>query len=148
MADIDLTQAEADSLIAMEKHRVSDDILDFPGPGQRLIVSLQSPDRRESFFLDVARSTVKLTKGTFQHRTRQVIILLRLDIDGAPHRNPDGAEIPCPHLHIYREGYGDKWAVAAPLDLVPTNGVLYSVLAHFMGRCNITQQPVVQEGLF
>ena len=41
---------------------------------------------------------------------------MRLDLDGPPHRNPDEAEIPCPHLHIYSEGFGDKWAMAAPAD--------------------------------
>ena len=30
MADLNLTQAEADTLIAMEKHRVNDDPSDFP----------------------------------------------------------------------------------------------------------------------
>jgi hypothetical protein len=40
MADIDLTQAEADNLIGMEKHRISEDNLDFPGPGERLGVFL------------------------------------------------------------------------------------------------------------
>jgi hypothetical protein len=33
---------------------------------------------------------------------------MRLDLDGPPHRNPDDQEIPCPHLHIYRAGYGDS----------------------------------------
>jgi hypothetical protein len=105
MADIDLSQSEADGLIAMEKHRTNEDLLTFPGPGERLDIPLQSPDRREAFFVDVTRSTLKLTKGTYQNRGRQVVVLLRLDIDGAPHRNPDGEEIPCPHLHIYREGF-------------------------------------------
>ena len=33
-------------------------------------------------------------------------------IDAAPyHINPDGTELrDTPHMHIYREGYGDKWA--------------------------------------
>lgn len=148
MAEIDLSQSEADGLIAMEKHRLTDDILSFPGPGQRLVIPLRSPDHRELFSLDVVRSSIKLTKGMFQNRARQVIILLRLDVDGAPHRNPDGAEIPCPLLHVYREGYGDKWAVPAPLSLQPNDGKLYSVLAQFMQHCNVTQQPTVQEGLF
>ena len=28
----------------------------------------------------------------------------------APHPNPHGTEIPCPHIHIYREDYDDKCA--------------------------------------
>jgi len=147
VADIDLTQLEADNLIAMEKHRITDDDWNFPNPGDRLTIPLQSADRRESFTLDVTRGAVKLTKGTFQNRARQAIVLLRLDIEGAPHRNPDGVDIPCPHLHIYKEGYGDKWAITAQ-DLVSNDGSLFSSLTLFMERCNITQPPRVHGGLF
>ena len=34
MADINLTQAEADALIAMEKHRANEDLVDFPWKGR------------------------------------------------------------------------------------------------------------------
>ena len=65
---------------------------------------------------DVTRAQIKLTKATYQNRARQAIILMRLDLDGPPHRNPDETEIPRPHLHIYREGFGDKWAIAEPVE--------------------------------
>jgi hypothetical protein len=45
---------------------------------------------------------------------------MRLDLDGPPHRNPDDEEIPWPHLHVYREGYGDKWASPARLKNIRT----------------------------
>jgi hypothetical protein len=44
MADMNLTQAEADALIAMEKHRINEERSDFPMGGQSLILPLQSPD--------------------------------------------------------------------------------------------------------
>src|SRR6185437_186560 len=102
MADANITQAEADSLIAMEKHRLDDQAWLFPAPGERIAVPLISHDKRENFTLDVTRSQIRLTKATYQNRARQTIILMRLDIDGPPHRNPDESEVPCPHLHIYR----------------------------------------------
>jgi hypothetical protein len=40
MADIDLSQAEADALIAMDKQRVDDKQWLFPGPGSRLAIPL------------------------------------------------------------------------------------------------------------
>ena len=43
---------------------------------------LLSPDKRESFFLDITRSQIKLTKGTYQNRARSVAILARLDFGG------------------------------------------------------------------
>ncbi|MBV9499496.1 MAG: hypothetical protein JO138_08980 [Acidobacteriaceae bacterium] len=102
MADINISQAEADALISMEKQRVDDKQWFFPEPGSRLAIPLTSPDKRENFMLDVTRGQIKLTKATYQNRARQAIVLMRLDLDGRPHRNPDDQEIPCPHLHIYR----------------------------------------------
>ncbi len=148
MTDIDIAQAEADALIAMEKHRVDDTQWEFPGPGTRLAIPLNSADKRESFILDVTRARLKLTKATYQNRARQAIILLRLDLDGPPHRNPDDQEVPCPHLHIYREGFGDKWAVPAPPTEYPDTTNLFSTFEAFMKRCNITIPPDIQLGLF
>lgn len=147
MADLGLTQAEADALIAMEKHRIDEKIWPFAA-GARLSIPLTSADRRENFTLDVNRFQIKITKATYQNRVRQSVILMRLDIDGPPHRNPDGEEVPCPHLHRYREGYGDKWAVQAPIDRYPDTGDLLGTLEAFMRDCNITAPPSLQPELF
>lgn len=148
MAEINITQDEADKLMAMEKKAVDQQEWLFPGPAERIIVPLTSTDKRESFMLDVTRYQIKLTKVTFQNRARVAIILYRLDVDGAPHRNPDGQEIPCPHLHIYREGYGDKWALPASAATFPDTSDLFSTLDAFMQHCNITEPPKIQKGLF
>ena len=73
---------------------------------------------------------------------------MRLDLDGPMHRNPDGEEIPCPHLHIYREGYGDKWAIAASVVTYPNTLDLFSTFEAFMQECNITVPLKIQKGLF
>jgi len=117
-------------------------------PGESLNIPLTSTDKRENFYLDVTRGRIKLTKATFQNRGRQAIILMRLDLDGPPHRNPDGEEIPCPHLHKYREGYGDKWASPAPAELFPMTLDLFATFEVFIRQCNITKLPVIQKGLF
>jgi len=148
MADIDIPQAEADALIVMEKHCVETKTWLFPEPGGRLSVELASPDKRENFILDITRAQIKLTKATYQNRARQAIILMRLDLDGPPHRNPDDQEIPCPHLHVYREGYADKWAVPAPFDRYPDVQDLFSTFEAFMRHCNITEPPQIDRGLF
>ena len=147
MADIDIPQVEADALMTMEKHSVDDQDWLFPRPGDHLSVPLLSVDKREQFMLDINRGQIKLTKGTFQNRARQAIILMRLDLDGPPHRNPDGEEVPCPHLHIYREGYGDKWATPAPNRYSNTLDLRLTLDA-FMDHCNITIRPNIQMGLF
>jgi hypothetical protein len=148
MADINITQAEADALIAMEKQCIDDKKWLFPVPGDRIAIPLASLDKRENFMLDVTRSQMKLTKATYQNRARQVLILMRLDLEGAPHRNPDDTEVPCPHLHIYREGYGDKWAVPAPTAIYAAPGNLFLTFQAFMKQCNIATPPDVQMGLF
>jgi hypothetical protein len=148
MTDIDISQVEADALIAMEKHRIDDREWLFSAPGERLAIPLTSIDKREQFMLDVSRGQIKLTKATFQNRARQAIILMRLDLNGPPHRNPDGVEVPCPHLHLYREGYGDKWAIPAEPARYSNTSDLFSTLDVFMGECNITNRPNIQKGLF
>ncbi len=147
MAEINLPQAEADQLIALEKKRKDDSEWSFE-VGKRVAIPLTSMDGRVDFWLDISRAQIKLTKATFQNRARQVVILMRLDLDGPPHRNPDGVEIPCPHLHIYREGYGDKWAWPAPLERYPNPSDMMAALDAFMRDCNITEQPFFQLGLF
>ena len=148
MAEINLTQAEADTLIAMEKHRTDDQQWDYPGLGGSICIPLVSADKREGFLLDVSRGRIDLLKGTYQNRARQVVVLVRLDFGGSPHRNPDGEEIPCPHLHIYREEYGDRWAVLVPPDKFPNMVDLWQVLEDFIRYCNITQPPLINKGLF
>jgi len=148
MADINLTQGEADALIAMEKHRTTEDRSDFPMGGDSLVLPLQSPDKREQFLLDLSRGRIDLQKVKMQNRGRQVVVLVRLDLGGAPHRNPDGEEIATPHLHVYREGYGDKWAMPVPADRFQDTSDVWTTLPDFLQYCNITQPPHIERGLF
>jgi hypothetical protein len=148
MADIDLNQAEADALIAMPKSRLNDDEWDYPGTGGAITVPLISDDKREAFLLDISRGRIDLLKGKYQNRGRQVVILVRLDFGGPPHRNPDDTEISGSHLHRYREGYGDKWAFTVPPGKFPDLGDLWQTLADFMKYCNVIQPPRIRKGPF
>jgi hypothetical protein len=148
MAEINLTQAEADALIAMEKHRASEEWSDFPMRGESVALPLQSANKREQFLLDLSRGRIDLLKVKMQNRGRQVVVLVRLDLGGAPHRNPDGEEVPTPHLHVYREGYGDKWAVPVPADRFRNPLDAWTTLEDFMRYGNITQPPHIDRGLF
>lgn len=148
MAEINLTQAEADALIAMEKHRANDERVDFPMGGQSVVLPLQSANRREQFLLDLSRGRIDLLKVKMQNRGRQVVVLVRLDLGGAPHRNPDDTEIAAPHLHVYREGYGDKWAIAVPAERFRNVADVWTTLEDFLRYCNVTQPPQIERGLF
>lgn len=141
MQEINFPQSEADVLIAMEKHKVDEQLYTFPLVGGSVMVPLTSPDKHENFLLDVSRGRIDLLKGTCQNRARQVILLVRLDFGGQPHRNPDDIEVPSPHLHIYREGFGDKWAQPIPLGVFANIDDFRQTLEDFMTYCNITRKP-------
>ncbi|SRR5579883_187385 len=148
MAEIHLSQAEADALLAMEKHRVDERVWNYGGLAGSMNIPLVSANRREQFSLDIYRGRINLQKGTYQNRARQAVILARLDFGGAPHRNPDGTELPCPHLHLYRQGYGDRWATPPPLNRFTPEAEPWILLQEFMSFCNVTQPPNLERGLF
>jgi hypothetical protein len=148
MAEIDLTQDDAEALISMRKIRADDEERVFPLVQPSEVIPIVSEDRRETFLLDIQTGRINLSKVTFQTRGRQVVVLVRLDIAGPPHRNPDGQEVPCPHLHVYREGYGDKWAQHAPIDRFTRLDDSWQTLHDFMSFCSIIVPPVFRKGLF
>jgi hypothetical protein len=141
-----LTQAEADNLIAMEKAFVNRVTITLP-PGTDATHELVSDDGREQFLLDVWRGTIRISKLKFQNRARKVIVLVRLDLGGAPHTNPDGQRLGGTHLHVYREGHEDRWAW--PLDPTQfTNPADFrQALDDFCRFCNIQDVPRFQGGL-
>ncbi len=98
-----LTQTEADQFMQMVKHFVRAPASITIPPGVDETYELASPDDRESFLLDIWRGTLRLTKLRFQNRVRTAIVLVRLDVDGAPHTNPDGQELSGTHLHLFKE---------------------------------------------
>ena len=117
----ELTQEEADNLLAQHKKYIRHEPVFWPNPGAKVTVDLLSLDEREAFLLDVSRASIKLERLVLQLRARLVtVVLVRLDLNGAGHRNPDDAELPCPHIHLYREGYHDKWAFHVPSDIFQT----------------------------
>jgi len=139
-----LTQAEAEQLIQMAKHFVNaPDSVSIP-PGADDTYELSGSNEREKFLLDVWRGTLRLTKFKFQDRARTVVVLVRLDVDGAPHTNPDGQRLSGTHLHIFREGFDDRWAY-------PVDSTLFTLLSdpgktfhEFCALCKIESPPPVQ----
>ena len=146
MTDDDLTQAEANALIAMEKHAADEVVRDYPQPGRAITAPLVSADGREHFLLDVTCGQIRL-KVSHQTRYRKTIILVRLDLRGARHRNPDGREIDTPHIHLYREGYDHKWAQPLPDGHFVDLDDLFRTLQDFMEYCNITNPPTIKPRL-
>lgn len=141
-----LTQNEADRLIALPKLLADKSTLQFPRAGDALQLDAKSEDGREAFLIDANRKgRIRLKKCTYQERYAVIEILLRLDIGGPPHENPDGTIVACPHLHTYREGYGDKWADPTNPGLVSNPTDLALVLHDFLSKlCNVRNVPQIQ----
>lgn len=143
----ELTQSEADSLLAMEKHADTSRPYIYPLMGGSLSVPLTSVDQRERFFLDAYRGRIELRKMTHQNRARSIVVLARLDLGATIHTNPDGVRIVGDHIHLYREGYGAKWAFPVPEQLRGLPDPL-SIFEAFMTFCNVTVPPTLQGGAF
>jgi len=147
MSNTDLTQLEADKLIRMSKYHQNEQIrYTYPSVGE-ITISLLSKDEKEEFLLTIWKGKIGL-KSKHQTRVRKTIVLIRLDLYGAPHRNPDGIEVPGTHIHLYREGYGDKWAYSVDPEKFPHLNDLWQTLHDFMNFCNVQKIPIVDRGLF
>lgn len=145
---IELTQTEADRLINLEKHAIDQKPWSFPIEGESVHIPLVSVDKRENFLFDLYRARIDLKKIKFQNRAYSVIPLVRLDLAGRPHRNPDGTEIGCPHMHVYKEGYGAKWATEVPKDIFRNMDDIWNILEDFMNYCHITNTPNIIRDFF
>ena len=132
-----LTQEEAERLMDMTKIIEKPQNVKFPFQGEHYDIKVLSADGKEAFLLDVNRGRIKISKCTYQNRYRKDIVLLRLDIDGSTHTNPDGGEMGGSHLHIYREGFGDRWAFPLPNDF-SANMDLITKFLEFLDYCKIT----------
>ena len=147
MQEVFLSQSEANYLLLIEKHCNDDTPYQFTGFQDNLIIPLESFDRRENFLLDFWSSGKITLKGTYQNRARSTFVLARIDFNGKPHRNPDDVEVPSPHIHLYREGFGDRFAFPLPEDHFSNPYDLKITLHEFLKYCNITKSPNIITGL-
>ena len=78
MLEMVLPQQEADALLACEKQRKFDNIVNFPPPGGRLEIPLVSSEDGEEFILDLSRGSIAIGKVKYQNRARKVFVLARV----------------------------------------------------------------------
>jgi hypothetical protein len=155
-----ITQQDADFFFEMEKFPEAEKEYQFPNSGEKLIIAFTSSDKRENFLFDIYRGSIRITKITYQNRVRKAFILRRLDLDGPLHVNPEvetvplsflepynGKEIPTPHLHIYVEGYDEKWAIPADDFLETHNKDIFEMMEQFFRYCNVKQLPNIKKTL-
>ena len=143
----ELKESEAEGLLKMSKYPKEKKEYKFPGLGGGIEIPLESKNKREDFVLDIYRGKIQLAKVSFQNRARKNIILVRVDLGGSPHRNPNDEPVLCPHIHLYREGFGDKWAYPLPKEFTDYKNIT-KTLDDFMRFCNIEERPSIDMDLF
>lgn len=115
-----ITDEQAQAFIAILKQIIGKPIkFDFT----KKVIELQD-DSKESYLLDIIPNRLISSKISTTLRVRKNVLLVRLDVAGPPHRNPDDTEVPCPHLHVYRQDYGLKWAYPYRRNLVTVAALL------------------------
>jgi hypothetical protein len=69
-------------------------------------------------------------------------ILVRLDVSGAAHRNPDGTRLGGTHIHLYRQREDDDWAYAlSPADFSNPSDP-HTTFLEFCLYCHIDTVPL------
>lgn len=140
-----LKQIESELLIDCEKYFMDTSIIQLDRNNRTINRVIKSVDNKDDFILDISKGRINLSKVKYQSRHKQSnSILLRIDTSsGSRHLNPDGQFIDCPHIHIYKEGYGDKWAY--PLDpkifTNPNDTIL--LLKEFLAYFNVSEIPQI-----
>lgn len=132
-----LSQKEIDELLEILKHIEYDQsMFAFPQKGEKEVLTAYSLDKRTMFLIDITPGKSRNNKISFQERYKKDVILLRLDMNGPPHTNPDGEKLSGNHLHIAREGYDDRFAIEVPERLIDEKSRLRTLI-NFLEYCKI-----------
>ena len=120
-----MTNLEFKNLLQMKKVFVKDNV-SLPSRGEAGIFDLKSKTTNDKFYLDVdRRGRIEFSKFKIQNRfAGNKLPLVRIDIDSAPHMNPDGSKTSRNHIHIFKEMENDTgnlpWAYSLE-DFEPIN---------------------------
>lgn len=141
-----LSQEDVEYLLELVKVLSGTSSITLPTPGKSLELDVVAKESKERFVIDVNRKgTINVKKATFQTRYQKSIVLLRLDIEGSPHRNPNEEVIPCPHIHVYKEGYGASWAYPLEKEIITDTSDLLQVLIDFLKYNNVNKVPPIYQ---
>ncbi len=141
-----ISNVEFQRLLNLLKEFVNTERLMLPKAGTKIDLKLSSLDKKEDFVLNIRRGRINLSKITYQNLySKYNMPLIRIDLDGTRHQNPDGEFVGLPHIHIYKEGFGDKWAYELDKELFTNTDDLALLLEQFMDYCNIKQVPIIHQ---
>ncbi|MDD4095302.1 MAG: hypothetical protein PHP22_03555 [Oscillospiraceae bacterium] len=134
-----MTQDEADRLMGLNK--IIDKTIQFPPQNKMAVYEASAIQGPEEFEVRVNRKgRLELFRCTFQESFLKKTILVRVDLDeDKPHLNPDREKIVGPHIHLYREGYDDRWAflINDHIPQISMDSNLIDNFKHFCRFCNV-----------
>ena len=133
-----LTQTEYDALMLLLKEFKERDPLILNDRWSREITA---PVTGDNFMLDFYRGRIEFKKFSLNKRYRKTVVLVRYCSHGS-HTNPDDTRFDGPHLHLYREGYDDKYAVDVVTIGATSSSSVAEVLEKFLAYCKIKPVPV------
>lgn len=140
-----MTKAEFDELHKIKKYlEVDESGIIWPARGKKLIIPCYSLDDKEQFEININTSKIKIEKVTYQQLYCDKTILYRIDNDGPRHQNPDGEFIDCPHIHIYKDGYGDKWAYPLAEYISTNSNDILVLFKSFLSYINVIDVPNIK----
>lgn len=126
-----LKQEEADTLRMIEKYLINPQSVKLP-PAQETtiydIYYMKDDKRYDNMNLSTYRGRKNPHKVSYRILYDKCVMLVRIDSqDATYHINPDGKTkiLPYqPHIHIYKEGYGDKYAYLLPDEFSKTDDIV------------------------
>jgi len=105
-----LTDNEFRALLALNKFFEKTNSITTP-VGKAESYALTDASGTKKFYLDVDRGgRIELGRKIKLQNRYRTVTLVRFEINGPYHTNPDGTHIGRNHIHIYREGFDDAWA--------------------------------------
>lgn len=163
-----MTNEVADHLFCLNKE-IEEEIIVLPNPKEAVTIEafpIESEYKSEKFFIDINRKYLQLSRKTFQKRARTSIVLRRIDFKGG-HLNPELSQLPMDldptilelmkkyerkkftdetHLHIYIDGYGERWAFPIDEFSIISGTNLMEITREFLEYCNISPMPKIIQG--
>lgn len=135
-----MTCEEAQGLIQVLKKIMGTDAFSIPKQGSKAAIDLVSVfSNSDKFKVDFNRSSmIRKDKYTLLLRYGKDQGLLRVDIGGANHTNPDGTIVPCPHIHKQTQDTGmwDAWAYSLPVVFGNVQDRI-DTIKQFLEYCNV-----------
>ena len=152
--DDEMTKEKAQELIQIMKRLLKTGVYELPKVGTMDKLPLQSQQSSKVKF-DVYINR----KGRIDPKKYTLLLhfseedLLRIDVHGTDHHNPDGTVVPCPHIHMRMKDTGrwDSYAYDIPAVFGDTEDCALTVrdFLHYCNTNNINEITICeQKGLF